>query len=93
MSKNDYVNLTDEDVKPKDVTYGVWVSQKYLGGCENLRVSSGISIAVTHQGANSYEVNLVGTKTLIFADSIEEAKNQAKLMLQDKLTAALEFAK
>ena len=92
MSKNEYVNLTEEDNKPKDV-YGVWVGQKYLGGCENLRVSSGITISVKPTGGNSYEVNIVGTKTQIIADSIDEAKNQAKNMLRDKLAAALEFAK
>jgi hypothetical protein len=92
MSKNDYVNLTEEDNKPKDV-YGVWTSQKYLGGCENLRVSQGITISVKPTGGNDYEVNIVGVKSNIIADNIDEAKNQAKIMLYDKLTNALEFAK
>jgi len=92
MAKRDFVNLTEED-KTKDIQYGVWVTQRYLNGRENMRVATGISMSVAFLGGNNYEVNLVGNKTEIIAASMDEAKNQAKNLLRDMLTSALEFTK
>ncbi len=92
-TREKYVNLSAEDEKPKEIQYGVWVPQKYLSARENLRVASGISVSVAHLGGNNYEVNLVGNRREIIADSMEEAKNQAKNLLRDMLAAALEFTK
>ena len=92
MAKRDFVNLTEED-KTKDIQYGVWVTQRYLNGRENMRVATGISMSVAFLGGKNYEVNLVGNKTEIIAASMDEAKNQAKNLLRDMLTSALEFTK
>ncbi len=92
-TREKYVDLSAEDEKPKETQYGVWVTQKYLSGRENMRIATGISMSVAFLGGNNYEVNLVGNKTQIIAASMDEAKNQAKNLLRDMLTAALEFTK
>jgi hypothetical protein len=95
MAKNkDFISFEDETPAPKkEIQYGVWTTQGYLGGVENMRVMSGVSISVAPRGGNDYEVNIVGTKSQIIAANIDEAKNTAKNMLRDRLNAALELTK
>ena len=42
--------IKDEDEVPgearKEVPLGVWSKQKYLNGCENMKVATGISMSV-----------------------------------------------
>lgn len=87
--------IKDEDEVPgeprKETPLGVWSKQKYLNGCENMKVATGISMSVIPQGGNNYEVNIVGEKSYIIAGTMDEAKNQARNMLRDKLAGALEI--
>ena len=92
--KNDYISLEPEEAPvKKEVQYGVWTTQGYLSGVENMKVMTGISVSVTPRGGNDYEVNVAGQKTQIIAANMDEAKNTAKNMLHDRLLAALELTK